>query len=1010
MLYLENQDPIAEKCLESLMRQSYKDIELIIIDDSVSKEAGIAFGDEKYSSMNMTVLKHAEKMGFYRSIAEGLEAAGGDCVSIMDNKVMLSIDFYRILYNKLVETDSDIAVSDVGKYTDSKKFYYNLDTLRFTDLEPEKYSIGEIFGTEGFAAGIYSLHNKLFKTALLKKAFSERPNADDSTIIYKLFFIMNIFANAKRVCNAHNVIAFYDDTFYPVDVGVNIKKEAAGFERFREHFAGNEVTGERIVTFALSFYLSFFFFHKCYYEKMIKDLIKGTLGMPSADIDLSYKKMFRIFTLVTDFSESYTLYENIKSFICDPKVKYFGFDVFDTLVVRPFFEPSDLFVCLNKKFSEFITDDACIEFSLIRREGEWACRQQYNVLRPCNEDVSLQEIYDFISKEYGFDKSITDAVMQYEMELELRFIQPRNIGREFFELAQYMGKTVFIASDMYLPEEHIEKMLRKCGYDNYKLYLSNTLGISKYSGNLYKHILKDLSIDPSSEGVGFIGDNFEVDVKNSQKNGMTGFHLPKTVEIFMNGNLAIYSGEYFRRLISPDGGIIDLGTVFKFLGIRSMYALAANKMFDNPYISVNRTSDFNSDLRFIGYFICGMFLYGESKWIFDRSEAEEKKTVHFVSRDGYYFKQAYDIISRKIKGYTNSNYLYISRKAIVPLYMQDKHCILEAYTPTHAVRQTPESIIRTMKPILTEDILENAEELCNKNGFPYRKRLSTQHQYLCFAAFFSEKMYNKEAYQKYAEKVKPYFEEQIHRDDVLFDVGYSGRGEKILSKLLGFPVNSMYFHTHEPLALTRKKKMGFEIETFYSFKPVSAFVTREQIFTPNAPSCVGFKFDNGKCSPVFDDNNKESYIGTYLVSIIQKYAVEFVKDFMDIFGDFDEVITINNFDSCLPFEYYLHYSKDFDRQLFSFVDFEDDFGTNQILNVKEYWDDESREFGCSTHFAPPVQQAVNAPGENNYNMISLETYDMGLQKIYNSWTWKAGKVVMAVPSAIKRLVIKKKEK
>ena len=620
LLYFGDNAPNARKCLDSLLNQSYKDIELIVIDDHASENLEKYFSDDKFSSLNMTVLKHSEKMGFYRSISEGIEAASGDCVSIMDSKVSLSIDFYRILYNKLIETDSDIAISDVGKYTDTKKYYYDLDTLRFTDYEPEKYDIGEIFKTEGFVSGIYSLHNKLFKKAVFKGAFSRIPSADDSTVIYKLFFMMAIFADSKRICNTHSVTAFFYDTFYPVDAGVDIEKEAAGFEMFSEHFASDEIGRERIVTFALSFYLSFFFFNKCFHEEKIKDLIKGSLGIRDPELDLSYKKMLSVFTSVTDHSEPYAIYENIKRFICSPEVKYFGFDIFDTLVVRPFFKPTDLFYCLNNRFNELIADDSRIDIALIRREGEMACRRYYKIVRPFREDVSLQEIYDFISKKYGIDKSMTDAVMQYEIELELRFIQPRNVGRELFELAQYMNKTVFIESDMYLPKEHIEKMLEKCGYENYRLYLSNSLGISKCSGNMYKHILKDLNIDLASEEVGFIGDNLEADVKASQKKRFTGFHLPKTAEIFMNADTAAYLDECFKRMISPDSGISDLGITHKALEIRTMAAVAANKIFDDPYLSVNR----DSDLRFIGYFTCGMLLYGESKGIAVSSAMSEK--------------------------------------------------------------------------------------------------------------------------------------------------------------------------------------------------------------------------------------------------------------------------------------------------------------------------------------------------------------------------------------------------
>lgn len=59
---------------------------------------------------------------------------------------------------------------------------------------------------------------------------------------------------------------------------------------------------------------------------------------------------------------------------------------------------------------------------MIRREGEQNCRRFYHELRPSCEDVTISEIYDFISEQYGFSKSITDEMCQYEIQLEKNIV------------------------------------------------------------------------------------------------------------------------------------------------------------------------------------------------------------------------------------------------------------------------------------------------------------------------------------------------------------------------------------------------------------------------------------------------------------------------------------------------------------------------------------------------------------------------------------------------------------
>ena len=70
-------------------------------------------------------------------------------------------------------------------------------------------------------------------------------------------------------------------------------------------------------------------------------------------------------------------------------------------------------------------------------------------------------------------------------------------------------------------------------------------------------------------------------------------------------------------------------------------AVVANKFFGNPFVSFHKSSDFNADSRFIGYFCAGMFLFSEAHWIL-KENYNTGRTIHFISRDGYLIKEAYD--------------------------------------------------------------------------------------------------------------------------------------------------------------------------------------------------------------------------------------------------------------------------------------------------------------------------------------------------------------------------------
>lgn len=667
--------------------------------------------------------------------------------------------------------------------------------------------------------------------------------------------------------------------------------------------------------------------------------------------------------LTTELSDNFSYYMDIKEHIASSKCHMVGFDIFDTLIERPFWEPTDLFKLLNHEFNRLVGKGTVIDFSLIRQNGEQGCRAYYIALRPFNEDVTIGEIYDYISYEYGIDKNVTDALKEYEISLEKKYCVSRKIGKELYNWAKYCGKSIYIISDMYLPKKVIEDILAKNNYIDYeKLYLSNDLGISKYSGKLFDYFIQDQEIDDAAS-VCFIGDNYGVDVCNSQRCNMVSFHVPKATEVFKGDNKAIYAGEIFKNIYCPNGGIIDQGTALKFLGIRCMLAVVANKFFGNPFVSFNQTSDFNADGRFIGYYCAGMFLYSEAEWLIKESINKDIEKIHFVARDGYFIKKVYDKIKRFYPNSADSNYLYFSRKAVAPLYMQNPEGIYELYLPPHILANTPMSVIKFLGVVEKDGI--NCEEILKKQKIVPFKKFSSMNEFYIFAKVFIDNIYDADKARNYKNMLKKYYEKIVGKKDAIFDVGYSGRLETALTKLLGYPINSYYFHEHEPWALDRKAEIGFTIDSFYSFKPCSAFVLREQIFTPNQPSCIGFKQMGNSIEPEFG-LYKASYKETLILENIQKWALKFTDDMIEIFGADLQRLTYNRFDACIPLEYYMHYAKRFDKAIMSAIDFEDEFGTNEILSICDYWEKEQQTYMLN------IKGKENVDGKDNSLPVNLK--------------------------------------
>ena len=146
-----------------------------------------------------------------------------------------------------------------------------------------------------------------------------------------------------------------------------------------------------------------------------------------------------------------------------------AFDVFDTLVVRPFVEPTDLFLFMEKVYG-------AEGFASARVSAEREARKRIR------QEVDLDEIYTLLPEGY---QSLKDK----EMDLEISLSFPDPSAKRLFDSVRDSGKRIALVSDMYLPSEVIEQILTRNGYSGFeKLYLSNVYDENKASGGLYSII------------------------------------------------------------------------------------------------------------------------------------------------------------------------------------------------------------------------------------------------------------------------------------------------------------------------------------------------------------------------------------------------------------------------------------------------------------------------------------------------------------------------------------------
>ena len=137
-----------------------------------------------------------------------------------------------------------------------------------------------------------------------------------------------------------------------------------------------------------------------------------------------------------------------------------SFDIFDTLILRNIFQPTDIFRILAKfAKDEFDIDD----FFQKRVEGEKKARDKVK-----NSEADFQEIYDEVEKLCGCN---IEKIKQMELQLEMEFSVINPYMMEIWKYASEQKKTIIFISDMYLSSDFIKKLLKKNGYKVEHLYV-----------------------------------------------------------------------------------------------------------------------------------------------------------------------------------------------------------------------------------------------------------------------------------------------------------------------------------------------------------------------------------------------------------------------------------------------------------------------------------------------------------------------------------------------------------
>lgn len=651
----------------------------------------------------------------------------------------------------------------------------------------------------------------------------------------------------------------------------------------------NGGTGRRLVSYLYLFLLNF-----CYYCLFCRFLAKEKAmeiyeekrlpELPEAELHLKQYSELYLKGKSRLHARLYSAEELTVRHFADMLSEYdvVSFDIFDTLIFRPFSDPADLFYLLGDRLGR-------MDVRRIRMEQEALAR------RDCFEkqghyEITLAEIWQRMEREMGVPAG-KGMMLEQALEMELCYANP--FMHEVFEILRGKGKKIIGISDMYLPREFLAALLEKNGYTGMeKLYVSCEYRKNKGTGELFRMVRNEF---PPETKLIHVGDNEQSDVKMAEKCGFSVLYYPnvnKQSQAFRPYDMSPVIGGAYRGIVN-------------------------NRLYrgENAY---------SAEYEY-GFIYGGLFVLGYCRFIREYCHSHGVGKLLFLSRDGDILKEVYD----RLYPEDNTSYVYWSRSAATKLMAEsDRYDYFRRYL-YHKINQgvTIGAALGAMGLERLSEILSDhageslhlSAELTDRNADALKEFILAHYAEVCAV------------YREEQRAARAYYEKELagigHAAAV--DIGWAGSGAISLSflvervwelpcKITGIIAGTNTIHNREPDAGEMFLQNGRLVSYLFSQSHNRDVMKKhdpdrdynvywELLLSSPKRKFLGFGFDGGESAGIYSEDGREVRLlfgkqdaNQEGILEIRKGILDFVSDYGKCFKEEPALFRISGRDACAP--------------------------------------------------------------------------------------------------------------
>lgn len=196
-----NVEKYIKRCLDSLLRQTFKDFEVVVVNDATPDQSMMIVEDFSKKREQVTIVEHEKNMGLMWTRRTGYQAAKGDYFVFLDSDDWLPDNALEIFQKEIIKTNADIVCGAYTIMNDEGPVNIKQNQLNYGNTSE---AVCKSMLKNEFSHCIWG---KIFNADLFRlykyDTFKNFTNGEDGLLFYQLL------QNAKQIVSLPESVYFY---------------------------------------------------------------------------------------------------------------------------------------------------------------------------------------------------------------------------------------------------------------------------------------------------------------------------------------------------------------------------------------------------------------------------------------------------------------------------------------------------------------------------------------------------------------------------------------------------------------------------------------------------------------------------------------------------------------------------------------------------------------------------------------------------------------------------------